>query len=175
MSRRWLYIIPVVAFVAIAGFLAIGLTQDPGVLPSALLDKPAPEFDLPGLEGMGLATSDLAEGQVTLVNVFASWCVPCRVEHPFITKLAEEGVRVVGINYKDKPEDARAWLNRHGNPYDRIGTDRDGRAAIDWGVYGVPESFIVDGKGIIRYKQVGPIQERDLRDTIRPILGHLEQ
>ncbi|MCB2052950.1 MAG: DsbE family thiol:disulfide interchange protein [Geminicoccaceae bacterium] len=182
MKKHLLYVVPVIVFVAIAAFLAVGLTRDPQKLPSALLDKPVPAFSLPPLAGragdapvdtLGLSDEDLGKGEVTLVNVFASWCVPCRVEHPLITELAEEGVTVHGINYKDAPADAVGWLERLGDPYARIGADENGRAGIEWGVYGVPETFIVDQKGTIVFKQVGPIQERDLEETIRPILEHL--
>ena len=178
MNRRWLFLLPVLAFAGIAVFLGIGLTHDPSKLPSALLDKPVPRFELPGLDGAdldgeGLSSADLADGEPVLVNIFASWCVPCRVEHPYINALAEEGIRVVGINYKDKPENARAWLAGLGNPYTLIGSDRDGRAGIEWGVYGVPETFVIDGSGTIRYKHVGPVQERDLRNAIRPVLEEI--
>lgn len=178
--RRVLFLVPALGFLVIALFLAVGLTRDPQVLPSALIDEPAPQFDLPPLEGRdggevrgadGLARADLG-GEPVLVNIFASWCVPCRIEHPFLTQLAEEGVTVHAINYKDEAEDARDWLDRYGDPFSRIGVDRDGRAGVEWGVYGVPETFIVDGEGTIVHKHVGPVQERDL-PTIRRILEEL--
>ena len=170
--RRVLYILPVLVFVAIAGFLAQGLTRDPSELPSALLDQPAPEFDLPPLPGRdehGFARSDLG-GEPMLVNVFASWCVPCRIEHPLINRLAEDGVTVHGLNHKDKPEDATAWLDELGDNFTHVGSDQDGRAAIEWGVYGVPETFVITGDGAIAYKHVGPIQMSDLEDRILPAL-----
>ncbi len=164
MRRTLFFLIPAVVFVVIGVFLGLGLTRDPQVLPSALLDEPVPAFDLAAIEGHdkpGLATSDL-KGELMLVNIFASWCLPCQVEHPQITELAEEGIKVQAINYKDKPEDARQWLDALGDPFTRIGADPEGRAGIDWGVYGVPETFVVDADGTIVYKHVGPIQERDL-------------
>lgn len=175
MNRRFLRFIPLVAFLGISVFLGIGLYGDPQKLPSALLDQPVPTFELPPIEGRadaGLATDKL-RGEVTIVNIFASWCVPCRIEHPFITALAEEGYAVHAINYKDAPEDAMNWLKQLGDPYDLIGADRNGRAGFEWGVYGVPETFIVDSEGTIVHKHVGPVQERDLNDTIRPLLLEL--
>jgi cytochrome c biogenesis protein CcmG/thiol:disulfide interchange protein DsbE len=169
--RRLLYLIPVAVFVAVGIGLAVGLTRDPGTLPSALIDHPVPAFDLPGLDGgEGFSNTDL-KGRVSLVNVFASWCVPCRVEHPVLMKLAESGVRIYGINYKDSADQALAWLAELGNPFQKIGADRNGRVGIEWGVYGVPETFVVDAEGRIRHKQVGPIQARDLEQTLLPILA----
>jgi cytochrome c biogenesis protein CcmG/thiol:disulfide interchange protein DsbE len=175
--RRLLYILPVVLLGLLAALAYLRLGKDPSVLPSALIDRPAPEFALPPLlDGVpGLATADL-KGQVALVNVFASWCAPCRVEHPVFLRLKEEGrVAIYGINYKDKPEDATAWLQRLGNPYTRIGADREGRAAIEWGVYGVPETFVIDREGRIRYRHVGPVQPRDLEEKILPLLSELQK
>jgi cytochrome c biogenesis protein CcmG/thiol:disulfide interchange protein DsbE len=170
--RRLLYLVPAVVFLAVGIGLAVGLTRDPGTLPSALIDHPVPAFELPPLLGdAGLSSEDL-KGQVALVNVFASWCVPCRVEHPVLMRLAEEGVPIYGINYKDPPDQAQAWLADLGNPFQKIGADRNGRVGIEWGVYGVPETFVIDAEGRIRHKHVGPIQARDL-DTLRPILAEL--
>jgi cytochrome c biogenesis protein CcmG/thiol:disulfide interchange protein DsbE len=171
--RRLLYLIPVAVFVAVGIGLAVGLTRDPGTLPSALLDHPVPAFELPGLDGgEGFSNTDLV-GQVSLVNVFASWCVPCRVEHPVLMKLAESGVPIYGINYKDPADQAQAWLAELGNPFQKIGADRNGRVGIEWGVYGVPETFVVDAEGRIRHKHVGPLQPRDLERTLLPILAEL--
>ncbi len=175
--RRLLFIVPALVFVAIAGFLAVGLTRDPSTLPSALLDRPAPAFDLPPLPGRddaGFASSDLG-GEPKLVNFFASWCVPCRIEHPVINRLGEAGVTVDAINYKDKPEDALAWLAELGDPFERVGSDRDGRVGIDWGVYGVPETYVIDADGTIVYKHVGPLQPRDVERTILPLLESLKR
>lgn len=174
---RLRHLLPALLFAAIAVAFAVGLGLDPKRVPSPLIDKPAPVFALPPLlDGVpGLATADLA-GKVALVNVFASWCLPCRAEHPLLMRLAEsEGVTVFGINYKDKPEDARAWLAELGNPYRRIGIDRDGKAGIEWGVYGVPESFVVDAQGRIRYKWVGPLAPNVLEEKILPILREVAE
>jgi cytochrome c biogenesis protein CcmG/thiol:disulfide interchange protein DsbE len=175
--RRWLYILPVLLFAGLALAFALGLGRDPSLVPSALIDKPVPTFDLPPVPGreLGLATADL-KGEVSLVNVFASWCVACRAEHPLLMRYAEEGlVPIHGLNYKDAPEDAARWLSDMGDPYTRTGVDRDGRVGIDWGVYGVPETFVIDAEGRIRFKQIGPITpeawERDIWPLIQEIRG----
>jgi len=173
--RGWLYLLPVLLFAAVGVFLALGLGRDPQTLPSVLIDKPAPAFALPPLPGRderGFSSADLG-GRPMLVNVFASWCVPCRIEHPVLDQLAREGVTIHAINYKDAPEDALAFLRALGDPFSRIGADRQGRAAIDWGVYGVPETFVIDRDGRIRYRHVGPLQPRDLERTVRPLLAEL--
>jgi cytochrome c biogenesis protein CcmG/thiol:disulfide interchange protein DsbE len=156
--------VPLAVFAVLAAVFFIGLKgDDPSIVPSALIGQKVPAFELPALEGMalpGLASADLAQGEVTLVNVFASWCGPCRLEHPVLMELAKRGdIAIAGINYKDEPENARRFLTSLGVPYQAIGVDRTGRASIDWGVYGVPETFVVDGKGIIRFKWVGPISD----------------
>ena len=176
MAKRLLFIIPALVFIGLAAVFALGLRHDPSIVPSALIGKPAPPFTLaPLLDGKpGFATVDL-KGRVTLVNVFASWCVPCRAEHPLLARLAQAGIALYGIDYKDKPEDARRWLASQGDPYERIGADQEGHVAIDWGVYGVPESFLVDRDGIIRYKLVGPLSEEALESTILPLASQLSQ
>ena len=156
--------VPLAVFALLAGIFFIGLEgDDPSTVPSALIGQKVPAFELPTLEGTtlpGLASADLTRGEVTLVNVFASWCGPCRLEHPVLMELAKRGdIAITGINYKDEPENARRFLTSLGVPYRAVGVDRTGRASIDWGVYGVPETFVVDGKGIIRFKWVGPISE----------------
>ncbi len=172
--RRFVYLLPVALFALLALYFFLGLRRDPSLLPSALLDKPAPDFVLPGLgDKPGLAKSDLA-GRVVLVNFFASWCAPCRVEHPLLMRLAAEGkVALYGIDYKDKPEDAARLLAQLGDPYSRIGVDREGRIAIDFGVYGVPETYVVDAAGRIRYRQVGPITGEDWERKLLPLLREL--
>ncbi len=173
----WLYLLPVAIFAVVALALAWGLSRDASVLPSALLDKPVPEFELPPIPGRdnhGFSRQDLG-GRPMLVNVWASWCVPCRAEHPLVTRLAREGFPVHGINYKDRPEDARAWLAELGDPYTYIGSDRDGRVAIEWGVYGVPETFVVDARGVIVFKQVGQLTPRVIEEKILPLLRELER
>ncbi len=170
---RWIFLAPLALFAVVAGYFAVGLTRDPGTLPSALIDKPAPEFTLPPLlDGKpGLATTDL-KGAPALVNVWASWCIPCRAEHPVLSRLAQE-VPVFGLNYKDKPDDAKRFLAELGDPYRRIGTDLSGRTAIDWGVYGVPETFVVDANGRIRHRHVGPLTDKVVAETIRPLMKSL--
>jgi cytochrome c biogenesis protein CcmG, thiol:disulfide interchange protein DsbE len=140
---------------------------------SVLIDRPAPQFSLAPVAGIAAPGFDTAslKGQVTVVNVFASWCIPCRDEHPLLVALKEQtGVRLVGINQKDAPENARAFLAELGNPYDAIGADSDGRVSIDWGVYGVPETFVVDADGIVRFKHIGPINPQSLRDEVMPAI-----
>jgi cytochrome c biogenesis protein CcmG/thiol:disulfide interchange protein DsbE len=170
---RLIFLLPLAVFVALAAVFLIRLETGGNLeaVPSALVGKPAPEFDLPPLEGVsrpGLKGSDL-KGTVTVVNVFASWCGPCRIEHPQLIALEKDGrIRLVGINYKDVPANAVRFLDELGNPYAAIGVDQSGRAAIDWGVYGVPETFIVDQNGIIRYKHIGPIDAVALKAQVLP-------
>ncbi len=173
--RRLLYLIPVLVFAGVGIGLAVGLTRDPSILPSALIGRPVPTFDLPPIEGIdrpGLSSADL-KGRAVLVNVFASWCVPCRAEHPILLRLADSGVPIYGINYKDKPDQIDAWLGELGDPFRRIGADRTGRVAIDWGVYGVPETFVIDAEGRIRHKFVGPLMPQDVDQTLLPMLAEL--
>jgi cytochrome c biogenesis protein CcmG/thiol:disulfide interchange protein DsbE len=171
--RRWLALLPVVLFLLLAGaFLAQLLSgRDSAVVPSALIGATAPETVLPPLEGMELPGLDTSafDGGVTLVNVWASWCAPCRQEHPLLMALAaDERVSIVGLNYKDRADNARRFLGELGNPYRAIGTDDTGRAAIDWGVYGVPETFLVGPDGTILYKHVGPFTAQSMRDELMP-------
>jgi len=176
-----LVLLPLVVFAALAALFLFQLTLggDPQKIPSALINKPAPEFDLPPVEGLtengapmpGFARADLS-GKVSVVNIWASWCVPCRQEHPLLEELAKvDGIQLVGINYKDKPENARRFLGSLGNPYDRIGADTVGRTAIEWGVYGVPETFIIDETGMIRYKFIGPLGPTSYKETFLPELN----
>jgi len=169
--------IPLLVFIVMAVFFAIGLTMNPRDIPSPLIGKPVPEFSLPPVKGgtLGLSTADL-RGEVSIVNVFASWCVACRDEHPILMGIKEKGlVPLHGINYKDKPDDARAWLDEMGDPYTRIGADISGRVAIDWGVYGVPETFVIDRDGLIVHKHIGAITPQAMRDTIMPIIKKLQK
>jgi cytochrome c biogenesis protein CcmG/thiol:disulfide interchange protein DsbE len=172
--RRLPFILPLALFAVLAAYFGLGLLRDPAVLPSALIDHPAPDFTLPGLaDKPGLANADLA-GNVVLVNFFSSWCVPCRVEHPMLMRLAAEGrVVLYGIDYKDKPEDAIRLLAELGDPYRRIGVDRGGRTFIDFGAYGVPETYVIDQAGRIRYRQVGPLSQDDYDNKILPLLKQL--
>ncbi|WP_119679847.1 DsbE family thiol:disulfide interchange protein [Indioceanicola profundi] len=174
---RLILFVPFALFLVLVGYFAVGLTRDPSELPSALIDQPVPQFELPPVQenGQGLATADL-KGGVQLVNVFASWCAPCRIEHPLLMRLAkEEGVTIHGIAYKDKPQDSQRFLAQLGNPYQRIGADLDGRIGIEWGVYGVPETYIVDAEGRIRYRHVGPLMPFDLDEKILPLIRELQK
>jgi len=157
--------------------LAWGLGRNPQEIPSALIGRPVPAFSLPPVQGrtLGLASTDL-EGDVSLVNVFASWCVACLAEHPLFMRLkASGGVPIHGLNYKDRPEDAARWLDTNGDPYARTGADLDGRVAIDWGVYGVPETFVVDADGRIVHKHIGPLTQKDFDETILPLIERLRR
>ena len=171
---------PLAIFAILAGIFAFALRSgDPSKLPSALLGKPVPNIALAGVEGLsdgtrpigGFAGADLAAGQVSVVNFWASWCVPCVQEHPVLVALKEKtGVRLYGVNYKDQAAAARRFLGRYGNPFSAVGVDGDGRAAIEWGVYGMPETFVVDGQGRIAYKHVGPIGAEALETRIIPAI-----
>ena len=173
--RPWLYLLPIAIFASIGILLYLGLYRDPTLVPSPLIGKPVPEFGLGPVQGreLGLSSQDL-EGEVTLVNVFASWCVACRDEHPLFLDLDREGVIPIhGLNYKDTPDDAAAWLDALGDPYTRIGADLDGRVGLDWGVYGVPETFVVDRNGHIAYKHIGPVTPRVRDEFILPLVRAL--
>jgi cytochrome c biogenesis protein CcmG/thiol:disulfide interchange protein DsbE len=171
LIRAVTYLPLAVAAVLAAVFLwALSADRDPSRVPSPFIDKPAPAFSLPDLYCGPKLTEAALKGRVTVLNVFASWCFPCRVEHPLLMALAKDGkAQVFGLNYKDKPEDAKAWLEEHGNPYAKVGTDRNGRTAIEWGVYGVPETFLIGPDGRIRQKVVGPLTEDQLKDLRRKI------
>jgi cytochrome c biogenesis protein CcmG/thiol:disulfide interchange protein DsbE len=170
-------IIPLVVFVVIVGFLYAGLSRDPREVPSPLIGKPAPAFELAQLQSPGkkLGTADM-KGQVWLLNVWASWCVSCRIEHPLLVELAKANVvPVIGLNYKDKVPEGIAWLAQNGDPYKLSVVDADGRVGIDWGVYGVPETFVVDKEGVIRYKQIGPLTVEALEKKILPLVRDLRK
>ena len=175
---RAAHIVPTLLLAVLAAVFGAYLWQigpggkDISRIPSPMIEKPAPALALPPIAGLGqgLETADLM-GRVSLVNFWASWCPPCRVEHPVLMTLAEEGVPVMGVNVKDKPADALAFLDELGNPYSRIGADANGRAAIDWGVSGYPETFVVDAEGRIRHRHVGPINPGELDRIIRPALA----
>lgn len=177
---RLMRFLPLALFALLATALYVGLGLNPKEIPSALIDKPAPQFDLPPLEGRpldsGLKTADLQQGDLSIVNVWASWCVPCRVEHPLLKRLgAESGVPVHGLNYKDRADQARAFLDELGDPFVRVGADRSGRAGIEWGVYGVPETFIVSGDGKILHKHIGPLTDWDIDNKLLPMLKELTE
>ncbi|MCC7253336.1 DsbE family thiol:disulfide interchange protein [Hyphomicrobium sp.] len=178
--HRWA-IAPLLIFAAIAALFAFALTSgDPSKLPSALIGRPVPQTVFPPLEGLtdkgqpvpGFAATDLARGRVSVVNFWASWCVPCIEEHPLLIALRERsGVEIYGVNYKDQPEAGRRFLGRYGNPFTAVGVDRAGRNAIEWGVYGMPETFVIDGQGRIAYKHVGPISKESLEKTLLPAIA----
>ena len=180
--RRLLPVLaPVLIFAAVAGLFALALQKgDPSKIPSALLGRPAPRMALAAVEGLvgsngplpGVAADDLGQGRPVVVNFWASWCVPCVEEHPQLVALAKRtGVKLVGINHKDQPANAAKFLAKHGNPYAAVGADSNGRAAIEWGVYGMPETFIVDGAGMVVFKHVGPIGLDTLEQKVLPALA----
>jgi cytochrome c biogenesis protein CcmG/thiol:disulfide interchange protein DsbE len=177
ITRRLGFLLPIAVFAIVAVGLGIGLTRSPQEIPSALIGKPVPAFALPPVQGrtLGLSDADL-KGEVSLVNVFASWCTACRYEHPLFMRLKEGGVVPIhGLNYKDRPEDAAKWLDDLGDPYTRTGADLDGRVGIEWGVYGVPETFVISKDGLIVHKHIGPVSAKDLEDTILPLIEGLGQ
>lgn len=174
--RALKFIIPLGIFFALVIFFAIGLTKDPREVPSPLIEKPAPQFKVAQLHEPG-ATFGPADmrGKVWLLNVWASWCVSCRVEHPVLVEMSKKNVvPIIGLNYKDQREDGKQWLAKFGNPYTLSAYDVDGRVGIDYGVYGVPETFVIDKQGVIRYKQTGPITQEALDKTILPLIKKLE-
>jgi len=181
--RRFGLALPLLIFAVLAGLFWYALhAGDPSLLPSPLIGKPVPEFTLPPIEGLsaddaavpGFAAGDLAQGEPTIVNVFASWCVECQVEHPLLLALGKQpGIRLYGIDYKDDQASARRFLGRYGNPYAKVGADASGRVAIDFGVYGVPETYVIDKAGTIRYKQIGPVTPEALEQKILPLVKEL--
>lgn len=173
MGRLKLFI-PLAVFLVMAIFFWRGLSLDPTELPSALIDKSFPEFQLPRLIGESATTTreDLL-GEVTLVNVWATWCVACKVEHPFLNKLAQSGVRIIGINYKDESTAAKQWLTDLGNPYQWNIVDQDGRLGVDLGVFGAPETYVLDPEGFIRYKHVGIVDQRAWDEKFVPVISGL--
>jgi cytochrome c biogenesis protein CcmG/thiol:disulfide interchange protein DsbE len=175
--RRLLFMLPALAFGGVGAALVAGLGRDPRVVPSALIGRPVPRFALPPVQGrtLGLSSADLV-GEVALVNVFASWCTACLEEHPIFMRLTRERVVPVhGLNFKDAPADAAAWLDKHGDPYTRTGADRDGRVGIEWGVYGVPETYVVGRDGRIYHRQVGPLSEGIVAKTVMPLIAGLRR
>ena len=177
--RRWLLLLPLALFLALAALFVLRLgAGDPSRIPSALIGRPAPPTALPPVAGLTQAGKPLPgvdtaafKGAVSLVNVWASWCVPCHDEAPLLTQLAQDArIRLVGINYKDQPDNARRFLGRHGNPFAAVGADENGRASIEWGVYGVPETFVVDREGRIAFKLVGPITPDNLERALKPAI-----
>lgn len=173
-KQRALLFIPLVVFAVLAVFFWRGLSLDPNKMPSALLDKPVPPFSLPRLQNPAeLRTQSLLQGKVSLLNVWATWCVTCRDEHAFLNKLKQQGVYIIGIDYKDNQEDAQRWIAELGNPYADIISDEDGRLGLDLGVFGAPETYVIDKQGIIRYKHIGDLNQKVWDETIKPIYDRL--
>lgn len=181
----WVALLPLLVFVGLAAVFAVQLLsgKDSSAIPSALIGKQAPQTNLPAVEGLmrdgvpvpGLNSEDF-KGKLTLVNVWGSWCVPCRQEHPLLMEVAKDSrIRLVGLNYKDQPENARRFLGDLGNPFAAVGADRAGRSAIEWGVYGVPETFLVGPNGKIIYKHVGPFTPESVRDDLMPAVAKAVQ
>lgn len=170
------FLTPLALFVVLAVFLALGLKLNPRDIPSPLINMPAPDFSLPVLtDSSRTLTNKELLGKVWLLNVWASWCVSCRAEHPVFNQLASKNiVTIVGLNYKDEPLAAKQWLGQLGNPYNVSMMDQEGRTGIDYGVYGVPETFVIDKKGIIRYKHTGPVSIQDVQDTLLPMISQLK-
>lgn len=172
MLKRFM---PLIIFLALVVLLGIGLTLNPREVPSPLIGKPAPEFELPLLLGEGSFSSKDLIGHVTLVNVWASWCFACRQEHETVKSMSRSGVRIIGLNYKDEADDAKNWLARLGNPYEAVAFDHTGRISIDWGVYGAPETFLIDKQGIIRHKVIGPLSDQENYDELMAVMNTLEK
>lgn len=177
--KRLVFFIPLFGLGLLLALLAAPLLQgkNPSVLPSAMIGRPAPDFVLPSaLRGRGFSSDDLRSGEVSVVNVFASWCVTCAAEQEILEAMSRDsGVPVYGIVYKDRREAVEKWLEQHGNPYKATGFDENGRVSIDWGVYGVPETFVVDGRGIIRYRHVGALTREESADVLQPLLARLKE
>lgn len=176
-STTMRFLVPLIVFLTITAFLGIGLTLNPREIPSPLIGKSIPEFDLPAVQGRNLPLSSKAlKGEVSLVNIFASWCVACVGEHALLLQLHnQKHVPIHGINYKDKQQDAAQWLDKLGDPYTMTGADIDGRVGIDWGVYGVPETFVIDKQGRIAYKQIGPVTVQVIEEKILPLIEQLKK
>lgn len=174
LNRLKLFI-PLGIFLVVAAFLLKGLSLDPQALPSALIDRPLPEFSLPALGEARTVDRDTVTGEVALFNVWATWCVSCRVEHPYLTRLAATGMPIYGINYKDQDDQALKWLAELGDPYRLNIVDAEGSLGLDLGVYGAPETYVVDADGVIRYRHVGVVDERVWRDILGPIVEELRR
>ncbi len=173
MPARLKLFVPLILFAVLALFLLRGLQLDPKELPSALIDKPLPEFSLPSLGGAGQLDRAAVTGRVSLFNVWATWCVSCRVEHPYLQQLADQGVPIYGINYKDEDAAALRWLQELGDPYIANIADHQGSLGLDLGVYGAPETYLVDADGVIRYRHVGVVDERVWTTILQPLYAEL--
>ena len=171
------YLVPLVIFVVLAGFLYVGLSLKPREVPSPFINKPAPDFQLQNLHSMNeLFSNNDMKGKVWLLNVWASWCVACRQEHPLLVEMSRSGeVPIYGLNYKDAPTKARQWLQQHGDPYKLSVVDYEGKVGIDYGVYGVPETFIIDKEGYIRHKVIGPLTVSEVQNCVMPVVNELNK
>jgi cytochrome c biogenesis protein CcmG/thiol:disulfide interchange protein DsbE len=167
--KRVMLFIPLIAFIVLAVFLMRGISLDPSAMPSALINKPFPAFSLPALQTQAIVTEKSLHGQKALVNVWATWCVTCRVEHPFLMQLSQKNIPIYGISYKDSNAAALTWLKEKGNPYRTTIVDAEGKLGIDLGVFGAPETYFVDSSGIIRYKHVGDLNERNWNDELNAV------
>jgi len=168
--------VPVVLFLGLAVFLGFALQRDPSRIESPLINQIAPAFNLPVLSSDDTFSPSNLQGQVWVLNVFASWCTACVAEHPLLVELAAQSdIPLVGLNYKDQPSDAVAWLDRFGNPFSVVADDRAGTAGIDWGVYGVPETFVIDAAGNVRYKHIGPLEQTTIDSVLLPLIDSLQQ
>jgi cytochrome c biogenesis protein CcmG, thiol:disulfide interchange protein DsbE len=174
-KQRLLLFIPLAVFVVLAFIFWRGLSLNPNDMPSALLNKTVPKFSLPRLENLqALRSENILQGKVTLLNVWATWCITCREEHAFLNQLKKQGVHIIGVDYKDITADAQRWIAELGNPYDDILVDEEGRFGLDLGVFGAPETYVVDKQGVIRYKQIGDLNQKVWDETIQPIVKSLE-
>lgn len=173
--QRFKLFIPLIVFVILALFFWKGLSLDPSAMPSALIDEPVPRFELPTVKDESkMVTQEIFKGQVSLLNVWATWCISCRVEHPYLNKLSEEGVAIYGVNYKDDTPAAVKWLQEFHDPYQLSIVDADGRLGIDLGVFGAPETYLIDQRGVIRYKHVGVVDERVWSKILQPLYDSLQ-
>ncbi|MCO6441050.1 MAG: DsbE family thiol:disulfide interchange protein [Nitrococcus mobilis] len=174
--KRYLLLLPLILFGAVAVMLGVGLTLNTSQVNSPLVGKPAPDFQAPSLQTpeRSVQLSDLS-GQVALVNIWASWCTTCRQEHPYLMALSEQGIPIYGIDYKDERPKALAWLEQYGNAYRAIAFDAQGRVGMDWGVYGVPETYVIDRQGVIRHKHIGAITAHSLREQLQPLIAELRR
>jgi cytochrome c biogenesis protein CcmG, thiol:disulfide interchange protein DsbE len=176
--KRLAYLLPLVLFLVLAGYFAVSLRPNHDIheLPSAMIEKPAPSFDLAGLGDSKKLALETLKGRPFIINFFASWCVPCRIEHPLLMRLAEhDHLPLYGIDYKDKPDDGSRLLATFGDPYRQVGMDRDGRVGLDFGVYGVPETYVIDSAGVIRRRFVGPLTAEVVEKDLLPLLKQLSQ
>lgn len=173
-KQRVMLFLPLAIFAMLAAFFWRGLSLDPNSMPSALLDKSVPAFSLPLLQNLQETRDEsIFKGKVTVLNVWASWCDTCRIENPFLLQLKAQGIRIIGVDYKDNPDDALRWLAQFGNPFEEIIVDEDGRLGLDLGVFGAPETYVVDSQGVIRYKHIGDMNQKTWDEKVKPVIDKL--